>query len=646
MFVHWSSLKFRLAITTALLMGLGVALTVIHAVREAQERTEQSILETHLGVGQIAAALSARVVERQRALSAAARAWKPQTATRGAQAADFLARQAVLRALFDRVLLIDAGALPDVRNRLPQVSSPVLKLNGTGSADILLAVPLTTTEREAPLLAGALSIRSVNFLSDAARPEGLAEAQLQTIVADQQGQVLAHADPTRLLGRIDDEAELRKMVVQWRRQGSPLEPAPWTRQIDGHFVAMAAVPGTDWLVIRTAPAEALFGRASRSIFRTIVTGAVIGLIGAIVIFVVTARLLQPMSRLQRRAMRALDPTQPAHEGWPTARGEVGQLSDVLRHVSERLASSRSDMVQSLRQMRAVLDHAPAGLAFTNEGRFALVSRELERMLGYEEGGLDGGSWEELLPQSCEALWEDARNAHGEGRRNECELQVRRRDGSLLWVRLQGTVVQGGGFAHHKIWIVADATHARRQREQLVWSATHDPLTDLVNRREFEHQLRTLVADRRRRSPACALFIDLDHFKKVNDSVGHGAGDKLLKQVAWVLQLRLRDEDTVARLGGDEFAVLLRGCGLRQALQVAEQIRAEVQVRGKVEHAPVGVTASIGVVEISDALPTLAAVLDAADEACYAAKRSGRNAVHAASPDLAPNVAGISAAGTA
>jgi diguanylate cyclase (GGDEF)-like protein/PAS domain S-box-containing protein len=639
MFVHWNSLKVRLAITTALLMGVGVALTVLHAVREAQGRAEQSILDTNLGVGQVAAALSARVVERQRALSAAAREWKPEAAIRGAQADAFVARQAVLRALFDRVLLTQGGALPRVSNQVPQVSPPGLDLDDAGSAEVILAAPLTTTIGDAPLLGGTLSVRSVNFLSDAARAEGFAEAQLQTIVADQQGRVLAHADPTHLLGRIEDEAALRKTVENWRRQGSPLEPSPWTAREGGNFIAMAAVPGTDWMVFRTAPAEALFGRASRSIFRTIVIGAAIGLIGAIVIFAVTAWFLQPMSRLQRRAMRALDPMQPAHEGWPAAAGEVGQLSEVLRHVSERLARSRSDMVQSLRQMRAVLDHAPTGLAFTNGGRFALVSRELERMLGYEEGELDGGSWEDLLPQSCDALWEDAQNPRGDGGRHETELQVRRRDGSPLWVRLQGAVVQGAGCTHHKIWIVADATDTRQQREQLVWSATHDPLTELVNRREFERQLGELVADRRRRAPACALFIDLDHFKQVNDSVGHGAGDELLKQIARVLQIRLRDEDTVARLGGDEFAVLLRGCNLKQAAQVAEQIRAEVHACGKVKQAPVGVTASIGVVEISDAFSTLAAVLDAADQACYAAKRSGRNAVRAASLDRPLNVIG-------
>jgi diguanylate cyclase (GGDEF)-like protein len=252
------------------------------------------------------------------------------------------------------------------------------------------------------------------------------------------------------------------------------------------------------------------------------------------------------------------------------------------------------------------------------------------MLGYDRGELDGSSWERLLPVSFEALRNGARAAFRDGRSFEAELQLQRRDGSPLWVRLQGAVVQGRDTAQHKIWIVADATALRRQREHLQWSATHDPLTELVNRREFEHQVRKLVADRRRHAPACALFIDLDHFKQVNDNAGHGAGDALLKRIALALQRRLRDEDTVARLGGDEFAVLLRGCALEQAVQIAEQVRTEVQACGKFPGALRGVTASIGVAEIDATHATLAAVLEAADQACYAAKHAGRNAVRAAS----------------
>jgi diguanylate cyclase (GGDEF)-like protein/PAS domain S-box-containing protein len=638
MSIPWDSLKLRLAITVALLMCLGVALTVMHAVRETQDRAQQSILESGLGAGQVAAVLSAGVVERQRALAAAARDWPAGAASQGARAEGFLGRQAVLRALFDRVLLLERGALPPAPGGSPRVSPPVHDLQASGTLDIVLAVAVPPGGSQAPLLAGTLALRAANFLSDTTRPESLGEAELQTFVADPQGRVLAHPDPSLLLSRIDDEPRLRKTVAKWRRQGAPLEPAPWTEQVDGHFIAMAAVPGTDWMVFRVAPAQALFGGASRSIVRTTLIGAAVALAGAIAIFVATAWFLQPMSRLQRRALRALDPAQPAHEGWPAGGGEVGRLSQVLRHVSEQLAASRSDMQRSLRRMRAVLDHAPTGIAFSTDGRFELVSREFERMLGYTGGALEGSSCERLLPQSFQALRESALAAFRDGRAFETELQLQHSDGSLLWARLQVAVVQGNDSVRHKIWIVADATDARRQREHLQWRATHDPLTELVNRREFEQRLRKLLADRRRCAQACALFIDLDHFKQVNDNAGHGAGDALLKRIAQALQQRVRAEDTVARLGGDEFAVLLRGCALERAMQIAEQVRAAVQACGRVEGAPLGVTASIGVVEIDGTRPTLAGVVEAADRACYAAKRGGRNAVRAASDDRLPAVA--------
>ena len=265
--IPWGSLKVRLALAAALFMTLSVTIIVVHAVREAQYRAEQAILESNLGVGQIASGLSARVVERQRALSAAARDWPTGVVATDPRAVAFLARQTVLRALFDDVQLLEGTSGP-----VPTLSAAPNAFTTRGSLDVLLAVPLSATGPQAPRLAGTLSLRSVNFLSSAGRPESLGTAQLQTIVADQQGQVLAHSDPSKLSGRIDDDPRLRETLLRWRNQGAPLEPAPWTQRIDGNFIAMAAVPGTDWMVFRLAPAELMFDRASRSILRIATTG--------------------------------------------------------------------------------------------------------------------------------------------------------------------------------------------------------------------------------------------------------------------------------------------------------------------------------------------------------------------------------------
>ncbi len=157
--------------------------------------------------------------------------------------------------------------------------------------------------------------------------------------------------------------------------------------------------------------------------------------------------------------------------------------------------------------------------------------------------------------------------------------------------------------------------------------TVDAMTGAMTRRYFIEALRGRLGTLRNKREASLLLIDLDHFKQVNDRAGHAAGDAILHKVANVLSAGVRGGDTVARLGGDEFAVLLPGCSLDQALRIAEQIRAGVEREGLApDHGGLGVTASIGVVQVDPGHLTLAEVLDAADKACYEAKHAGRNAV--------------------
>jgi diguanylate cyclase (GGDEF)-like protein len=164
--------------------------------------------------------------------------------------------------------------------------------------------------------------------------------------------------------------------------------------------------------------------------------------------------------------------------------------------------------------------------------------------------------------------------------------------------------------------------------QLSWQATHDSLTGLVNRAEFERRLNALVeqsnADGTQHS---LLYLDLDQFKVVNDTCGHVAGDELLRQVTGLLQKGIRDSDTLARLGGDEFGVLLCGCPLERAMTIAESLRQSVaQFRFAWQDKSFVVGISIGVVSISGGREQTARVMAAADAACYSAKDKGRNRV--------------------
>jgi len=185
-----------------------------------------------------------------------------------------------------------------------------------------------------------------------------------------------------------------------------------------------------------------------------------------------------------------------------------------------------------------------------------------------------------------------------------------------------------------VMVFRDMSKSHRLASRLSWQATHDELTQLVNRREFERQLgNVLHSARSEGAEHCLCFMDLDKFKVVNDTCGHVAGDELLRQLADIFRQKIRGADTLARLGGDEFAVILNKCGLGPAVNVAEELRGAIEdfrFGWGDQYFQVGV--SIGLVVIDRDSPDVDEIFKAADSACYAAKEAGRNRVHIYSPD--------------
>jgi len=192
-------------------------------------------------------------------------------------------------------------------------------------------------------------------------------------------------------------------------------------------------------------------------------------------------------------------------------------------------------------------------------------------------------------------------------------------------------------------LLHDVTELRGITRQMSYQATHDALTGLVNRRELERRLDEVLQGAHRGEAQHVLcYIDLDHFKQVNDSDGHQAGDSLLRQVAKLMRDAVRDTDTVARLGGDEFALLLPGCPLDRGRQIAEDLAAAVAQhrfvwKDQLHH----VGASIGLVELARDSGTVEETLDAADSACYVAKKQsvGKVAVYSARDEVAARQSG-------
>lgn len=179
----------------------------------------------------------------------------------------------------------------------------------------------------------------------------------------------------------------------------------------------------------------------------------------------------------------------------------------------------------------------------------------------------------------------------------------------------------------------DISEERQLAERLSHQATHDALTGLVNRREFELRLDRVLRSAKPNDPQALIFMDLDQFKIVNDTCGHVAGDELLRQIAALMRTRIRARDTFARLGGDEFGVLLEHCPLDEAIRIAHTLRELAQsFRFAWQQKSFIVGVSVGLVEITDAWESSNSLLRAADSACYMAKHRGRNRVYVYKPD--------------
>ncbi|MET0814695.1 MAG: diguanylate cyclase, partial [Pseudoxanthomonas sp.] len=204
------------------------------------------------------------------------------------------------------------------------------------------------------------------------------------------------------------------------------------------------------------------------------------------------------------------------------------------------------------------------------------------------------------------------------------------DGEPFWVNASIARVDMDGVPH-LLMVATDISEHRELTERLIYQATHDTLTELCNRREFEQRLELALAERKLHPdsrPCALLYIDLDQFKLINDVSGHMAGDQLLTQLALAMRQQQRHGDVLARLGGDEFGLLAFDLDAEGARLLAERLRECIEaLMFTWQSHTYTISASIGVVVVDHGEPTLKDLLAWADTACYLAKENGRNRVH-------------------
>jgi diguanylate cyclase (GGDEF)-like protein/PAS domain S-box-containing protein len=308
---------------------------------------------------------------------------------------------------------------------------------------------------------------------------------------------------------------------------------------------------------------------------------------------------------------------------------AAQAEQAKLHADEQMRISRA-LRESEEHFRSAFDHAAAGMALVGtDGHWRSVNRSLCNLLGYEEAELLQKSFQSIVhPDDLgESLMDMYQMLEGKMVTSTRERRYLHRDGREVWATVSiSTVADTDGKPMHFIVQSHDITERKRAEEQLHHAAFYDSLTGLPNRALFTDHLQLAIARSKQHSEHLfgVLFLDVDRFKNINDSLGHVLGDHLLRDVAVRLEKCIRPEDTVSRFGGDEFAILLNGLvHSTDALAIAERIRREMQAKFNLNGHDVFTSVSVGIALSSVSYENAEEILRDADTAMYRAKAQGQ-----------------------
>ena len=326
----------------------------------------------------------------------------------------------------------------------------------------------------------------------------------------------------------------------------------------------------------------------------------------------------------------------------TARVTRGADGRALRLVGvnwdvTRLRQLSADLAEQHELMRVTLQSIGDAVITTDAaGQVTWLNPAAERMTGWPAREAQGRALSQVFHLLHEKSRLPAENAveaclaRGKVAGLAQQALLLSRDGQEFGIEDSAAPIRNeDGEVLGVVLVFRDVTEQRRLSGEMSYRATHDALTGLLNRAEFETRLRrALVSAQEEGCEHAMMYIDLDQFKLVNDACGHSAGDQLLQQVARLLGETVRAGDTLARLGGDEFAVILEHCTSEQGRRVAQIICDRMdEFRFAHDERRFRIGASIGLVPVDARWSTTAAVMQAADTSCYAAKEAGRNRVH-------------------
>ncbi|OQY19518.1 MAG: hypothetical protein B6I36_04000 [Desulfobacteraceae bacterium 4572_35.1] len=300
----------------------------------------------------------------------------------------------------------------------------------------------------------------------------------------------------------------------------------------------------------------------------------------------------------------------------------------LRKTESSLRDSEENLHRALRQAQVLFDNVQVGIVYLRNQKIIDCNRQLCEMTGYIRGEVIGGTQEKfyLSSQAYLATLGQIESAFARGRDFITERLFHNKDNTSFWAQTSGRLLDKENPSEGSVWMVVDLSKQKQAQQRLEYLSYHDPLTTLPNRLLLHDRLVHAIGRAQRTGGQLAVvFIDLDHFKAINDTLGHDVGDQVLVDVAKLLANSLRTTDTLARFGGDEFVVLIEDVVERKVIsELAEKLLRKLSEPITIDERSFYLTMSIGISLYPEDGSDLATLVRNADAAMYQSKVQGRN----------------------
>ncbi len=417
--------------------------------------------------------------------------------------------------------------------------------------------------------------------------------------------------------------------------------------------AIVKLDTSPWTIIVSLPQDVFLEPVQSQTKSTFFLVVIIAIIVVLIVMAATQLLLGPIRRLTS-VVKMIASGDMSVKANVEADDEIGSLANAFNDMTKNINNLIVDLeaevgshkltAEHLNKLSQAIEQSPVSVMITNlDEEIEYVNPQLCKITGYTEEELIGGNPRILKSgHTPEVLIKNMWNAITTGQSWTGELYNKKKNGDLFWENVTIAPIKNKeGKSTHYMAIKEDISMRKDYEDRLLYQASYDKLTDLPNRTlAYDRIQQAIVNAIRQQKKIALLYLDFDHFKNINDTLGHGAGDEFLKSMAGRLKSCVRDFDTVARLGGDEFLIMLlevdgaKSIPFEQVIKLkAEELLQAVSAPCLVQEMEFSVTASAGIAIFPQDGDDPHALLRNADTAMYRSKRKGRNTYEVFTPEM-------------